>query len=466
MVKDSFLKQLKEEEIQYVDLRFTDLTGKVHHISIPSSAVTSDMLENGKMFDGSSISGFQSIDKSDLTLKLDVSTAQKDPFTDQATMNVHCDIANPDQSHYSRDPRSVAHRAEEYLKSTGIADAAYFGPEPEFFIFDDVRWKVDMSGVSYSMDSEEMAWNTNKEIADGNKGHRPGVKGGYFPTQPVDSSQNLRADICTVLEQMGYVVEAHHHEVAMGQNEIAVQFNTLLKKSDELQIFKYVVQNVAHEYGKTATFMPKPLVGDNGSGMHCHQSLSKKGKNIFSGNVYAGLSQEALYYIGGIIHHARALNALTNSTVNSYKRLLPGYEAPVILAYSACNRSASIRIPAFTNAKAARIEVRFPDAKSNPYLAFSAMMLAGLDGIINKIDPGKPADHDLYHLSEEEKRKYPTVCASLEESIAALKADHAFLLAGGVFTQDILDSFIKLKQHEVDYFRALVHPAEFDMYYS
>lgn len=466
--KDQLLKQIDEDEIKFIDLRFTDTLGKTHHISMPVSCFNEEILETGKMFDGSSIKGWQSINQSDLALLPDINTARLDPFTDEATLNIHCDIIDPkDGSHYHRDPRSVARRAEQYLQSTGIADTAYFGPEPEFFMFDDVRWKVGMSGSSYAIDSNEAAWNSDQIQDEGNMGHRPSIQGGYFPVSPVDSSQNIRADMCLVLEEMGMKVEAHHHEVGTAnQNEIAVQFNSLLNKADELQLFKYVVHNVAHEYGKTVTFMPKPLVGDNGSGMHCHQSLTKNGKNIFSGDKYAGLSEEALYYIGGIIHHAKALNAFTNPTTNSYKRLTPGFEAPVLLAYSSRNRSAAIRIPAFSHEKATRIEVRFPDPLANPYLAFSAMMMAGLDGIVNKIHPGEPSEQNLYHLSEEEQRSIPSVCGSLEEALAALKNDQAFLLAGGVFTQNIINTYIALKQEEVNYLRTLTHPAEFEMYYS
>lgn len=466
--REHLFKQWQDEEIKFVDLRFTDTLGKTHHISMPLSSFNAEILEVGKMFDGSSIKGWQSINNSDLALLPDLSTAKKDPFTDQITLNIHCDVINPrDQKPYSRDPRSIARRAEEYMRSTGIADTAYFGPEPEFFIFDDVRWKVDISGASYQIDSHEAAWNSNKNADGGNMGHRPSVQGGYFPVPPVDSSQNIRAEICLALEEMGITVEAHHHEVATAnQNEIATRFNTLLKKADEMQIFKYVVHNIAHEYGKTATFMPKPLVGDNGSGMHCHQSLSKDGRNIFAGNEYANLSQEALYYIGGIIKHAKALNAFTNPTTNSYKRLVPGFEAPVLLAYSALNRSAAIRIPAYSNPKAARIEVRFPDPQANPYLAFSAMMLAGLDGILNKIHPGDANEHNLYHLPADAQHELPSVCGSLDEALLALKNDNAFLLAGDVFTQDIIDTYIDIKQQEINYLRMITHPAEFDMYYS
>lgn len=455
----------EEESIEFVDLRFTDTLGKTHHVSLPVAAFTQEILETGKMFDGSSIKGWQAINYSDLTLLPDLSTLVIDPFTDHRTANIHCDIVNPqDLSHYSRDPRSVARRAEDYLRSTGIADTAYFGPELEFFIFDDVRWKVDMSGAFYKIDSDEAVWNSDKAFETGNNGHRPGLHGGYFPVSPVDSSQDIRAHMCTVLQELGFEVEVHHHEVATAnQNEIVTKFNSLLKKADELQVLKYVIHNVAHEYGKTATFMPKPLVGDNGTGMHCNQSLFKDGKNIFTGNEYANLSLDALYYIGGIIHHAKALNAFTNPATNSYKRLVPGFEAPVLLAYSASNRSAAIRIPA---ASKKRIEVRFPDALANPYLAFSAMLMAGLDGIKHKMHPGQPVQDNLYALSDEEQKQIPSVCTSLEEALAALSADHAFLLEGGVFTQDMIDAYIELKQGEVNYLRTITHPAEFAMYYS
>lgn len=459
---------LLADDIQFVDLRFTDLLGRLRHVSVPVSAINGDLLEIGRMFDGSSIHGWQSIANADLALIPDQATAFRDPFAELSTLNVYCHVVNPyDHTTYDRDPRAVAARAEAYLKSTGIADAAYFGPEPEFFMFDDVRWKIDISGASYSVDSEEAVWNANKKIASGNRGHRPGVQGGYCPINPIDSSQDIRADMCSILEGLGIPVEAHHHEVATAnQNEIATRFNTLQKKADELQTFKYVVHNVAHAYGKTATFMPKPLVGDNGSGMHCHQSLSKAGKNIFAGDVYSGLSQDALFYIGGIIHHAKALNALTNPATNSYKRLVPGFEAPTLLAYSSCNRSAAIRVPAFCDAKSTRIEVRFPDPLANPYLAFSAMMMAGLDGILRKIHPGEPTDKNLYHLSAQEQAGFPAISGSLTEALDALEADHDFLLAGGVFSQEILAAYIALKREEVNYVARITHPAEFEMYYS
>lgn len=462
------LNTIKEEEYKFVDLRFTDTLGKEQHVTIPSRLVDNDFFENGKMIDGSSIRGWQKIHQSDLILLPDATTAIHDPFSDDKTLNIRCDIVDPNtMMGYERDPRSAARRAEAYLKSTGIADTAYFGPEPEFFLFDDVRWGNEMKGNFYSIDSDEAAWNSGKEFEGGNIGHRPTVKGGYFPVPPVDSSLDIRSMMCMVLEEMGVPVEAHHHEVATAnQNEIATEFNTLVRKADEMLILKYVVHNVAHSYGKTATFMPKPLVGDNGSGMHCHQSLAKDGENIFAGDKYAGLSDIALYYIGGIIKHARALNLFTNPSTNSYKRLVPGFEAPVLLAYSACNRSASIRIPYVSSPKGRRIEVRFPDPMANPYLAFSAMMMAGIDGIKNKIHPGDPMEKDLYDLPPEELKDVPTVCASLEEAIDHLNRDREFLLQGDVFSHSMLDAFIQLKYDEITRLRMTTHPLEFDMYYS
>jgi glutamine synthetase len=395
-------------------------------------------------------------------------TAVLDPFSDESTLIVRCDILEPTSMQgYERDPRSVAKRAEAYLKSTGIADTAYFGPEPEFFVLDDVRWKVDMSGASYHVDSEEADWNSERVYEDGNIGHRPNVKGGYFPVPPVDSLNDMRAAMCLAMEEMGVAVEVHHHEVATaGQCEIGTRFNTLVKRADWNQILKYCVHNVAHAYGKTSTFMPKPLVGDNGSGMHVHQSLAKDGENLFAGNKYGGLSEMALYYIGGIFKHARALNAFTNASTNSYKRLVPGFEAPVMLAYSARNRSASIRIPYDPNPKGRRIEVRFPDPTANPYLAFSAMMMAGLDGIMNKIDPGEAMDKDLYDLPAEEAKAIPTVCHALDQALEELDKDRGFLTAGGVFTDDMIDGYIDLKMEEVTTMRMTTHPVEFDLYYS
>lgn len=462
------LQVIAEKKVKFVDLRFTDLRGKDQHVTIPSSMVDADFIEHGKMFDGSSIAGWKSIASSDMTLMPDAKTAILDPFYKEPTLIIRCNVLEPStMTAYERDPRSVAQKAEAYLKQTGIADTCYFGPEPEFFVFDDVRWSIDMPGSYYSIDSHEAAWNSGREFEAGNTGHRPTVKGGYFPVPPVDSSQDMRAAMCIELEKMGLIVETHHHEVATGnQNEISTRFNTLLKKADELQTLKYVVWNVAHSFGKTATFMPKPIVGDNGSGMHCHQSLSKDGKNLFAGEGYAGLSELALFYIGGIIHHARALNVFTNPGTNSYKRLVPGFEAPVMLAYSSCNRSASIRIPHVGNPKGRRIEVRFPDPTANPYLAFSAMMMAGLDGIKKKIHPGKPHDKDLYELPEHEASEIPTVCYSLDQAISYLNNDREFLLEGGVFTHDLIDGYIALKQQELQRLYMSTHPVEFELYYS
>jgi glutamine synthetase len=468
MSSKKILDLIKEHEVRYVDLRFCDTYGKEQHVTIPSHAVDEQMMTDGKMFDGSSIAGWQGINESDMILMPDAASAVLDPFFEENTLNLRCDVVDPStMSGYIKDPRSLAKRSEAYLQSTGIADVCYVGPEPEFFLFDDVRWEVSMSTASYRIDAEEAAWNSGKKMEHGNMGHRPGVQGGYFPVPPVDSAQDIRSAMCTVLETMGIITEAHHHEVATaGQNELATRFNTLTRKADETLMTKYVIHNVAHSYGKTATFMPKPLVGDNGSGMHCHQSLAKNGENIFSGNQYAGLSMEALYYIGGIIKHARALNAFTNPTTNSYKRLVPGYEAPVMLAYSARNRSASIRIPYVTSPKARRIEVRFPDPLANPYLAFAAMLMAGLDGIRNKIHPGEAMDKNLYDLPPEVSKDIPTVCGSLEQALESLHADREFLLMGDVFSHQVIDSYIQLKTIEVDRLRMTTHPVEFEMYYS
>tara|TARA_R110002072_G_scaffold251245_1_gene410089 strand:+ start:14420 stop:15826 length:1407 start_codon:yes stop_codon:yes gene_type:complete len=462
------LKLIKDTEARWVDLRFTDSHGKEQHVTIPSKEVTAGFFDGGKMFDGSSIAGWKGINNSDMVLIPDDDTSILDPFTDDATVILRCAVAEPTTMQgYDRDPRSIAQRAEEYLKSTGIGDTAYFGPEPEFFVFDDIKWHVDMSGCSVKIHSDEAAWSSNHNFEDGNTGHRPGVKGGYFPVPPVDSLHDIRAAMCTAMEQMGLDIEVHHHEVATaGQCEIGVRFNTLVKKADEVQILKYCVHNVAHAYGKTATFMPKPIVGDNGSGMHVHMSISKDGDNLFAGDGYSGLSTEALYYIGGIIKHARALNAFTNSSTNSYKRLVPGFEAPVMLAYSACNRSASIRIPYEANPKGKRVEVRFPDPSANPYLAFAAMLMAGLDGIQNKIHPGDPSDKDLYDLPPEEGKAIPTVASSLSMALEALDADREFLTRGGVFSDDMIDAFIDLKSAEIQRLDMTTHPVEFAMYYS
>ncbi|MBI3343350.1 MAG: glutamate--ammonia ligase [Gammaproteobacteria bacterium] len=462
------LKMIKDNDVKFIDFRFCDTKGKEQHVSVPAHTIDAALFKDGKMFDGSSIAGWKHINESDMILMPDADSAVMDPFMEESTLLLRCNIIEPTtMKGYERDPRSLAQRCEAYMKSTGIADTAYFGPEPEFFIFDDVRWGSDMSGSFIKIDSEEAAWNSEKVFEGGNIGHRPSVKGGYFPVPPVDSAQDIRSAMSLALEEMGLVVEAHHHEVATAnQNEIATQFNTLVRKADELLILKYVVLNVAHAYGKTATFMPKPLVGDNGSGMHCHQSLAKAGKNLFTGNKYGGLSDLALYYIGGIIKHARALNAFCNPGTNSYKRLVPGFEAPVMLAYSARNRSASIRIPYVANPKGRRIEVRFPDPTANPYLAFSAMVMAGLDGIQNKINPGEAMDKDLYDLPPEEEKKIPKVCHSLDMALEHLDKDRKFLTAGGVFTNDVIDSYIDLKMQEVTRLRMTSHPVEYDMYYS
>ncbi len=467
-MSEKTLNLIKENEARWVDLRFTDTKGKEQHVSIPITEISEDFFEEGKMFDGSSISGWKGINESDMILMPDDSTAVLDPFTDEPTVIVRCDIVEPSTGlGYERDPRSIARRAEEYLNSTGLGDTAYFGPEPEFFVFDDIKWSADMSGAFYKISSEEAAWASQHSFDDGNLGHRPGVKGGYFPVPPVDSLHDIRAAMCAAMEQMGLGVEVHHHEVGTaGQCEIGVRFNTLVKKADEVQILKYCVHNVAHAYGKTATFMPKPLVGDNGNGMHCHQSFSKDGENQFAGDGYSGLSDNALYYIGGIIKHARAINAFANASTNSYKRLIPGFEAPVMLAYSARNRSASIRIPYVSSPKGRRIEVRFGDPSANPYLMFAAMLMAGIDGIQNKIHPGDAADKDLYDLPPEEAAEIPTVCSSLDQALKCLDEDRAFLTTGGVFTDDAIDAYIALKEEEVERLNMTTHPVEFDMYYS
>jgi len=462
------LKMIKDNEVKFVDIRFTDTRGKEQHVSVPAKQFDMSKFDDGHAFDGSSIAGWKGIQASDMLLMPDPETVRMDPFTDEPTLNITCDVVEPsDGKGYDRDPRSIAKRAEAYLKSTGIGDTAYFGPEPEFFIFDSVTWNVDMSGCSVKVNSEESPWASNEQIEGGNKGHRPPIKGGYFPVPPVDSLQDIRSAMCLAMEEQGVEVEVHHHEVAApGQCEIGTKFEKLVKRADWLQILKYTVHNVAHSYGKTATFMPKPIVGDNGSGMHVHQSVWKEGQNLFAGNGYAGLSEVALYYIGGIIKHAKALNAITNPGTNSYKRLVPGFEAPINLAYSAKNRSASIRIPFVSSPKARRIEVRFPDPTANPYLAFAAMLLAGLDGIQNKIHPGDPIDKNLYDLPPEEARKVPNVCSSLEQALDELAKDRAFLTKGGVFSDDMLDAYIDLKMEEVTTFRMTTHPVEYAMYYS
>ena len=467
-MSENTLNLIKENDVRWVDLRFTDFKGKEQHVTIPASYVNEEFFETGQMFDGSSIAGWKGINESDMILMPDDDTSFLDPFTEDATLVLRCNIVEPSTMQgYERDPRSVALRAEQFLASTGLGDTAFFGPEPEFFMFDDVRWGADMSGSFCKINSDEAAWNTAAVMEGGNLGHRPRVKGGYFPVPPVDSHHDIRAAMCNTMMAIGLDVEVHHHEVAnAGQNEIGVRFNTLVKKADEVQMYKYVIHNVAAAYGKTATFMPKPIVGDNGSGMHVHQSFWKDGVNQFAGDLYAGLSETALFYIGGIIKHAKSLNAFTNPGTNSYKRLVPGFEAPVMLAYSARNRSASIRIPYVASPKGKRIEARFPDPTANPYLAFAAMLMAGLDGVKNKIHPGEAADKDLYDLPAEEAALIPQVCGSLREALDSLKANSEFLTAGGVFTEDMIDAYIELKMEEVYRVEQTTHPVEFDMYYS
>lgn len=468
MSAQTVLKMIKDHKVRFVDLRFSDTRGKEQHVTIPSRAVDTDFFKLGKPFDGSSIAGWRDINESDMLLIPDPYTAFIDPFFCDPTLALYCYVYDPIQMEdYNRDPRGIARRTERYLKSTGIADKAMFGPEPEFFIFDDIRWNNAIETAFYEIDSDEADWRTGTKRDEGNHGHRPRVKGGYFPVPPVDSLQDIRASMCTTLEDVGIEVEVHHHEVGTaGQCEIGTKYDTLVRRADKNQLLKYVVLNVAHNYGKTATFMPKPVVGDNGSGMHVHISLMRKGKNLFSGKEYGGMSKIALHFIGGIIKHARAINAFANSATNSYKRLVPGYEAPVLLAYSMRNRSAAIRLPFDAKESQRRIEVRFPDAAGNPYLTFSAMLLAGIDGVLNELPPGDPMDMDLYHLSPEEERKIPKVCYSLEEALEALDKDRKFLKAGEAFSDDAIDAYIKLKMDEVSRVHRATHPAEFDMYYS
>ncbi|MEZ5939215.1 MAG: type I glutamate--ammonia ligase [Hyphomonadaceae bacterium] len=466
-MSDEIFKTIKEKDVQYVDLRFTDPRGKMQHVTFDLSLVDESLFVDGTMFDGSSIAGWKAINESDMVLMPDVSTARIDPFFQQTTLAITCDILNPnDATPYNRDPRTTAKKAEIYMKSAGVGDTAYFGPEAEFFVFDDVRWSTDPNNTGYSFDDPELPYNTGRIYEGGNKGHRPGPKGGYFPVPPVDSLQDMRSEMLTVMKELGLDPEKHHHEVAPAQHELGMKFNTLVTMADNLQLYKYVVHNVAASYGKTATFMPKPYFKDNGSGMHVHQSIWKDGQPTFAGNQYADLSENCLYYIGGIIKHAKAINAFTNASTNSYKRLVPGYEAPVMLAYSARNRSASVRIPWTPNPKGKRIEVRFPDCTANPYLGFSAMLMAGLDGILNKIHPGDAADKDLYDLPPEEAKNIPQVCGSLREALMNLDADRDFLKAGGVFDDDQIDAYIDLKMEEVMRFETHPHPVEFDMYYK
>lgn len=468
MSVDKVEKLIKETKAEFVDLRFVDLRGVQQHVTFPINIVEPGLFEEGKMFDGSSISGWKGINESDMVLMPDADTAYLDPFYADPTINLTCDVLDPaTMTAYARCPRGVAKRAEAYLQSSGIADQAFFGPEPEFFIFDSVRFANDMGNTFFKVDSEEAAWNSGAKYEGGNSGYRPGVKGGYFPVPPTDSLHDIRAEMVKTLELIGISTEVHHHEVATaGQCEIGTRFNSLVKKADELLAMKYIVKNVAFRNGKTATFMPKPIVGDNGSGMHVHQSLAKDGTNLFTGDGYGGLSQLALWYIGGIFKHAKAINAFANSGTNSYKRLVPGFEAPVMLAYSARNRSASCRIPWVANPKARRIEVRFPDPLQSGYLTFTALMMAGLDGIKNQIDPGAPSDKDLYDLPPEEEKLIPQVCSSLDQALAALDGDREFLKAGGVFSDDLIDGYIDLKMQEVTRFRAATHPLEYQLYYA
>ena len=462
------MSMVKENEVKFVDFRFTDTRGKEQHVTVPISAFDEGKFSEGHAFDGSSVAGWKGIEASDMLLMPDAETAVVDPFFEETTLVLTCDVLEPgDGKAYDRDPRSIAKRAEAYLKASGLGDAAYFGPEPEFFIFDGVRFSTEMGRTMYEIDEYEAPWNSGRDFDGGNKGHRPTIKGGYFPVPPVDSTQDMRAEMVMILESLGIPVEVFHHEVAgAGQNEIGTKFSTLVQRADWTQLQKYVVWNVANAYGKTATFMPKPYAGDNGSGMHVHQSVWKDGKNLFAGNGYAGLSDFAIYYIGGIIKHARALNAITNPSTNSYKRLVPHFEAPVKLAYSSRNRSASIPIPHVMSDKARRVEARFPDPMMNPYLGFAALLMAGLDGVENKIHPGEAATKDLYHLPPEEDKLVPTVCHSLDQALEELDKDRAFLTKGGVFTDSMLDAYIELKMSEVNKLRIQPHPVEFEMYYS
>jgi len=461
------LKTIKDDDVKYVDLRFTDPRGKMQHLTMDVSQIDESAFADGIMFDGSSIAGWKSIESSDMTLMLDAESAHMDPFFAQSTMAVFCDIVEPTTGEaYERDPRGTAKKAEAYLNQTGIGDTAYFGPEAEFFIFDDVRFSAEPYNTGFMLDSSELPTNTGTEYEMGNLGHRPRTKGGYFPVPPVDSCQDIRSEMLSVMAEMGVSVEKHHHEVAAAQHELGLKFAPLTIVADHLQIYKYAIHNVAQAYGKTATFMPKPVFGDNGTGMHCHQSVFKKGEPVFAGNKYADLSDSCLHYIAGILKHAKALNAITNPSTNSYKRLVPGYEAPVLLAYSARNRSASCRVPFVANPKAKRFEVRFPDPMANPYLAFAAMLMAGLDGIENKLDPGDPMDKNLYDLPPEELQNIPTVCRTLREACESLDADRDFLKKGGVFTDDQIDGYLELKMEEVERYEMTPHPVEFDMYYS
>ncbi|MGD9805730.1 MAG: type I glutamate--ammonia ligase [Hyphomicrobiaceae bacterium] len=461
------LKVIKDKDVKFLDLRFTDTKGKMQHVTADASCVDEAMFSEGYAFDGSSIAGWKGIEASDMTLMLDPASAHMDPFFAQSTMAIFCDVIEPSTGElYERDPRGIAKKAEAYVKSTGVGDAVYFGPEAEFFIFDDVRFSSDPYNTGFRLDSSELPTNTGTEYEMGNLGHRPRMKGGYFPVPPIDSCQDIRSEMLSVMAEMGVSVEKHHHEVAAAQHELGIKFGPMVTMADHMQIYKYVIHQVAQAYGKTATFMPKPIFGDNGSGMHCHQSIWKGGQPTFAGNKYADLSDTCLNYIAGILKHAKAINAFTNPSTNSYKRLVPGYEAPVLLAYSARNRSASCRIPHVTSPKAKRIEVRFPDPAANPYLGFAAMLMAGMDGIQNKLSPGEPMDKNLYDLPPAELSKIPTVAGSLREALNSLDQDRAFLKMGGVFSDDMIDAYIELKMGEVERYDMTPHPVEFDMYYS
>ncbi|MEC8017013.1 MAG: type I glutamate--ammonia ligase [Pseudomonadota bacterium] len=467
MSADAVLKMIKDEEAAYVDIRFTDVRGKLQHVTIDVDLVDEDFLEEGFMFDGSSIAGWKSIENSDMKLMADTTSAYVDPFYAEKTICIHCSIVEPDTGEaYERDPRGTAQKAEAYLKSSGIGDVAYMGPEAEFFLFDDVRYSNTINKVSYEVDATDASWNTDAEFEMGNMGHRPGLKGGYFPVNPIDEAQDLRSEMLSTMKRLGMKVDKHHHEVASCQHELGLIFDSLTKQADELQKYKYVIHNVAHAYGKSATFMPKPIYGDNGTGMHVNMSIWKDGKPLFAGDKYADLSDEALYFIGGILKHAKTLNAFTNPSTNSYKRLIPGFEAPVLRAYSARNRSGCVRIPWTESPKAKRVEARFPDPSANPYLCFAALLMAGLDGIKNKINPGEAMDKNLYDLPAEELADFPTVCGSLREALDALAADHDFLLQGDVFTKDQIEGYIALKMEEVETYEHTPHPVEFGMYYS
>ena len=461
------LRDIKDKDIKFVDLRFTDPRGKMQHVTMDAGMVDEDMFADGTMFDGSSIAGWKAINESDMILMPDPETAYMDTFFAQSTMAVVCDILEPSTGEaYNRDPRTTAKKGEAYVKASGVGDTITMGPEAEFFVFDDVRFASDPYNTGFQLDSGELPTNMGTEYETGNLGHRPRTKGGYFPVPPIDSAQDMRSEMLSIMTDMGVTVEKHHHEVAAAQHELGLKFDTMTRIADKMQIYKYVVHQVAHSFGKTATFMPKPVFGDNGTGMHVHQSIWNEGKPLFAGDLYADLSETCLFYIGGILKHAKALNAFTNPSTNSYKRLVPGYEAPVLLAYSARNRSASCRIPIASSPKGKRLEVRFPDPSANPYLAFTAMLMAGMDGIKNRIHPGDPMDKDLYDLPPEELKDIPTVCGSLREALANLDADRGFLTAGGVFDDDQIDAYIELKMEENMRYEMTPHPVEFDLYYS